>query len=337
MKSTSDDIRQWLHKQSDWLQDAAERLLKQGTLNSADAKDLVARLTTADGQKVTAHRTFDSLAQASSVGSDLRLKSIGAVTGIEGLAPRRPLAFGQTNLTVVYGHNGSGKSSYARLLKKVTGKPRASDLKSNVFQVGPVQGQCQFTYELAGESVSTQWVANAAPVGALRAVDIFDADEAAHYLSNESAATYTPPIVALFENLALACDQVKAQLQDEQVKLVKSLPTLPHEYAATVAGTSLSSLKPEVTEATLSAWLVWTAENENALIQVTERLKTTDHAALAKQKRQRRHRYSRSPRGCNRRLMPIASQPWNIFVHCVQPLKPNGRLPPKPRRWNPLS
>ena len=285
MKSTSDDIRQWLHKQSDWLQDAAERLLKQGTLNSADAKDLVARLKTADGQKVTAHRTFDSLAQASSVGSDLRLKSIGAVTGIEGLAPRRPLAFGQTNLTVVYGHNGSGKSSYARLLKKVTGKPRASDLKSNVFQVGPVQGQCQFTYELAGESVSTQWVANAAPVGALRAVDIFDADEAAHYLSNESAATYTPPIVALFENLALACDQVKAQLQDEQVKLVKSLPTLPHEYAATVAGTSLSSLKPEVTEATLSAWLVWTAENENALIQVTERLKTTDHAALAKQKR----------------------------------------------------
>lgn len=118
--------------------------------------------------------------QPSTTGLDLRLKSIGPLTGIEGLAPRRPLAFGQTNLTVVYGHNGSGKSSYARLLKKVTGKPRASDLKSNVFQAGPVQGQCQFTYELAGENMSTEWLANAVPVEALRAVDIFDTDEAAH-------------------------------------------------------------------------------------------------------------------------------------------------------------
>ena len=116
MKSTSDDIRQWLHKQQDWLQDASERLLKQGSLSSADVNDLVARLKTADGQKITGHRTFDSLMQPSTAGLDLRLKSISELTGIEGLAPRSPLTFGSTNLTVVYGHNGSGKSSYARLL-----------------------------------------------------------------------------------------------------------------------------------------------------------------------------------------------------------------------------
>ena len=285
MKSTSDDIRQWLHKQSDWLQDAAERLLKQGSLSPTDVKDLVTRLRTAVGQKVTVHRTFDSLVGASTTGSHLRLTSIGELTGIEGLAPRRPLTFGQNNLTVIYGHNGSGKSSYARLLKKVTGKPRASDLKSNVFQAAPVQGQCKFTYQLAGEDISTEWVANAPAVEALRAVDIFDTDEAVHYLSSESAAAYTPPIVALFENLAVACDQVKAQLQDEQGKLVKALPALPHEYVVTVAGKSYSSLKPEVTEATLSALLAWTDESEKTLTQTTERLKTADHAALAKQKR----------------------------------------------------
>lgn len=288
MKSTSDDIRQWLNKQPDWLQDAAERLLKQGSLSATDVKDLVAHLRTADGQKVTLHRTFDSLVRPSTTSSHLRLKSIGALTGIEGLAPRRPLTFGQKNLTVVYGHNGSGKSSYARLLKKVTGKPRASDLKSNVFQAMPVQGQCQFTYQLAGEDVSTEWVANAPAVDALRAVDIFDTDEAVHYLSSESAAAYTPPIVALFENLASACDQVKAQLQDEQGKLVKALPALPYEYMATAAGKSYSSLRPEAAEATLSALLAWSDENEKALTQTTERLKTADHAALAKQKRSKK-------------------------------------------------
>lgn len=285
MKSTSDDIRQWLHKQQDWLQDASERLLKQGSLSSADVNDLVALVKTADGQKVTRHRTFDSLAQPSTAGLELRLKSIGALTGIEGLAPRRPLTFGPTNLTVVYGHNGSGKSSYARLLKKVTGKPRALDLKPDVFQAVPVQGQCQFTYELDGLEMSTEWLSNAAPVAALRAIDIFDTDEAGHYLSNESAAAYTPPVVALFVNLALACDQVKAQLQDEQGKLMKALPALPHEYSATAAGKSYASLKADVTEVTLSALLTWLSESETALTQATERLKTTDHAALAKQKR----------------------------------------------------
>lgn len=285
MKSTSDDIRQWLHKQQDWLQDASERLLKQGSLSSADVNDLVARLKTADGQKITGHRTFDSLMQPSTAGLDLRLKRISELTGIEGLAPRSPLTFGSTNLTVVYGHNGSGKSSYARLLKKVTGKPRALDLKSDVFQAVPVQGKCQFTYELNGVEVSTKWLSNAAPVGALRAVDIFDADEAGHYLSNESAAAYTPPVVALFENLALACDQVKAQLQDEQGKLMKALPALPHEYTATAAGKSYASLKADLAEASLSALLTWPSEKETKLTQVIERLKTTDHAALAKQKR----------------------------------------------------
>jgi energy-coupling factor transporter ATP-binding protein EcfA2 len=285
MKTTSDDIRQWLHKQPDWLQDAAERLLKQGLLSPIDVKDLVTRLRTAEGQKVTVHRKFDSLIAASTTGSHLRLTSIGELTGIEGLAPRRPLTFGQNNLTVIYGHNGSGKSSYARLLKKVTGKPRASDLKSNVFQAAPVQGQCKFTYQTAGESISTEWVANAPAIEALRAVDIFDTDEAVHYLSSESAAAYTPPIVALFENLAVACDQVKAQLQEEQGKLVKALPVLPHEYLATVAGKSYSSLKPEVTEATLCVLFAWKDESEKALTKATERLKTADHAALAKQKR----------------------------------------------------
>lgn len=288
MKSTSDDIRQWLKRQPDWLQDASERLLKQATLSSPDVKDLVASLKTVAGQKITEHRTFDSLVQPSSAGADLRLKSIGALIGIEGLAPRRPLVFGQTNLTVVYGSNGSGKSSYTRLLKKVTGKPRALDLKSNVFQEAPIQGQCQFTYELAGVDLSTKWLTNAAPIAALRAVDIFDADEATHYLSSESAAAYTPPVVALFENLALACDQVKAQLQDEQGKLVKALPVLPHEYSATAVGKSYSSLKADVAETALSALLTWKDENEKALSQATERLKTTDHAALAKQKRSKK-------------------------------------------------
>lgn len=285
MPLNSDDIRQWLLKQPDWLQEAADRLLNNGLLSQVDVGDLVDLFKTPEGQAASSHRLFPGLLLPADANVHLRLKSIAEISGIEGLAPRRPLAFGKSNLTVVYGHNGSGKSSYARLLKKATGKPRAQDLKANVFQPKTNESKCKLIFELAGAEAQADWVANAAPIDALRAVDIFDAEEAAHYLRSETAAAYTPPIVSMFELLAAACDLVKANLQAEQDKLVKALPSLPLEYITTTIGKSYSSLKHDVSTATLNDWLTWTQENEKALSHVIERLKTSDHGALAKQKR----------------------------------------------------
>lgn len=134
-----EEIRAWLLKQQDWFQETADRLLRQGQLLPQDITDLVALLKTPEGQKVTKHRAFDGLMGAPAGTNEVRLLRIDGVSGIENLGPRYPLDFGTGNLTVIYGHNGSGKSSYTRVLKKVSGKPRAVDLKANVFQVVPVE------------------------------------------------------------------------------------------------------------------------------------------------------------------------------------------------------
>lgn len=52
------EIRAWLLKQNDWLQEAADRLLKNGELSPADIAALVAILKTPAGQKPTKHRSF---------------------------------------------------------------------------------------------------------------------------------------------------------------------------------------------------------------------------------------------------------------------------------------
>jgi hypothetical protein len=166
------------------LQEAAERLLKQVNLNAVDLQSVCRLLKSPDGQRVTKHRVFDELVLPPHVEGELRLSSIGAVQGIENLAPRHPLTFGPGNLNVIYGHNGSGKSSYTRILKKVSGKPRASELKSNVFQAAPAEQKCRVTYELAGQSATCEWRANDAAINELRAVDVFDSDEAIHYLNS---------------------------------------------------------------------------------------------------------------------------------------------------------
>lgn len=284
MDAIHKEIRAWLLTQPEWLQEAAERLLKQGTLDNADLQAICALLKTPGGQAVTRHRVFDGLVPTPQVGGELRLSSIGEVLGIENLVPRQPLVFGTGNLTVIYGHNGSGKSSYTRILKKASGNPRANDLKSNVFQAAPAGKSCRIAYEMAGQSGGCDWDATGAPIDAIRALDVFDSDEAAHYLRSESAAAYTPPVVGMFEALAAACDQIKIMLQNEQDRLVSTLPALPPDYAATISGQRYKELG-NTSEAAREFLLTWTEAEAQKLGDLTERLKVADHSALARQKR----------------------------------------------------
>ena len=285
MPAIQDEIREWLLTQQDWLQEAADRLMKKGELAPADLNDVCTILKTHAGQAISKHRTFDSLADAPNVGSKLRLVGIGEVLGIENLVPRQPLTFGNGNLTVIYGHNGSGKSSYTRILKKASGKPRATALKPNVFQAAPAQRKCQITYQLGDQSITAEWHADASPIDAIRAVDIFDSDEASHYLSKESAAAYTPPMVGMFETLASACDQIKTMLQTEQSQLVSALPTIPPNFALTEPARRYVALTAATTEAAIQQLVSWTEDDGRKLNELNERLKVADPAALARQKR----------------------------------------------------
>jgi hypothetical protein len=285
MLAIQEEIREWLLTQKDWLQEAADRLLKQGMLAGDDLKDVCTILKSQVGQTITKHRNFDGLVDAPNAGSELRLVSIGDVQGIENLAPRQPLTFGNGNLTVIYGHNGSGKSTYTRILKKASGKPRATALKPNVFQAAPAQRKCQITYQLGDQQTTAEWTVDAPPIDAIRAVDIFDSDEAVHYLSKESAAAYTPLMVGMFERLAAACDQIRAMLQAEQNQLVSALPALPPIFALTEPARRYGALTAETTEAGIQQLVSWTEDDNRSLNEINERLKVADPAALARQKR----------------------------------------------------
>lgn len=285
MSDISQEIIGWLHQQQDWLQDAAERLHNSGSLSEADIDQLVARLKSEEGQMVTTSRRFESLGGASQSVAELRLLSLGDIKGIENLAPRRPLDFGTGNLVVVYGPNGSGKSSYTRILKKACGKPLAKELKPHAFQAPPAERTCTIRYKVAAAEQTVAWSPTSAALLDLQAVDFFDADAAAFYLSKEAEASYTPPMVALFEGLADACNLVKSKLQAEQALLVSALPALPPGYVSTEAGTAYQGLTADLSVADLQRLITWADADQAALDQLAERLKAVDPDLVAKQKR----------------------------------------------------
>lgn len=285
MEEIHKEIMDWLLTQPDWLQEAAERLLRQGDLGAGDLSGLCSMIKTPEGRKTTNHRAFDELLNVPEIDGEIRISSLGEIGGIENLAPRQPLLMGNGNLVVIYGHNGSGKSGYTRILKKASGKPRAVPLKPNVFAAAPASQKCRIAYEISGGEKNIEWDANGSDVVDLRAMDVFDSEEASHYLRNESAASYTPPVVGMFEALAWACDQVKAMLQTEQNALTGALPATPLAFSLTEPIQRYRALRPEITEANLETLLQWTEDDAKKLTDIAERLKVADPAALAKQKR----------------------------------------------------
>ncbi len=154
MTNTRSEIISWLNKQQEWLQDAAEKLLSVGMLTEEHIADIVKSLKA--GTANDKQRNFENLTGTFNPTDDLRLVSIGDIHGIENLAPRTPLNFGKGNLVVVYGRNGSGKSGYTRILKRACGKPRAAELKPNVFQTPPSNPKCCITYLLADRESCSQ-------------------------------------------------------------------------------------------------------------------------------------------------------------------------------------
>lgn len=284
MTELHQDVKGWLQMQKDWLQQAAELLLAKGLLDDNDIVGLAEHLKTIAGQTVTNNRAFNGLVAGAIQTAEVRLKSIGDITGIENLGPSSPLNFGEGNLCVIYGNNGSGKSGYARLVKKATGKPGAKELRPNVFKAAPAEQKCKFDFN-DGSDKTVEWHASAAPIEALRAVDIFDADAANNYLTRDNEATYTPPLVSLFDKLVGIVISVKERLEAQQAALVKALPAIPQQYAATKSGAQYSGLRANSNAVEVQKIQAWTDAEEQELVQLNERLAATDPAALARQKR----------------------------------------------------
>lgn len=285
MDTVQTQIREWLWGQQDWLQDAAHRLLTKGSISDDEIGELAKSLKSKAGQSSNRDRSFNELVDSTTSSSHLRLIRLSNVRGIESLAPRRPLDFGTESLVVIYGHNGAGKSGYTRLLKRVSGKPRAAILRTNIFEDPAIDRGCQITIRRADKEEVIDWHPDDAPVDMLRGLDIFDTDEATQYLSKENAASYSHPMLAMFEALASICDRIKGSLQGEQDALVSSLPRVPTTFLGTSAGKAYLGLTARASQAQVANLKAWTERDQLALELLRGRLAQVDPASIARQKR----------------------------------------------------
>ncbi|MDN3709706.1 hypothetical protein QW060_22410 [Myroides ceti] len=105
-------------------------------------------------------------------------------------------------MTIVYGGNGSGKSSYSRILRKLCWSRNPSvTLKKNVFNPSSNQQQVDFIVEDNGSNINFSWTENSPSNPILNSFFVFDNDCGDIYINNENPTEYKPVGIDVLEKI----------------------------------------------------------------------------------------------------------------------------------------
>ena len=219
-------LLEWANKQPGWARDALRRHATSATLSlsESDKVEIRDRVRHHSGFPADPAPVCDPLSAghlADVVGSPSRqaiLCSLGPVENLNRLAPNQQLQFATYGLTLVYGDNGSGKSGYARIAKKLCRSLTSADLLGNVFEAGAkAPASVQVRYRLAGDQQVTEatWTDGTPAPTDLSNISVFDSHNARLYVDQENRISYLPKDIALLQRHSEYCAEMEAAFQKE--------------------------------------------------------------------------------------------------------------------------
>lgn len=147
----------------------------------------------------------------------LRLLRISDTSHVNRLIDGQEIAFND-RITVVYGENASGKSGYARVLKRVAGARSAGRVLPDVYTSSPGTPTATIMYSLGSDTETVAWREGSAPVPVLGRVCVFDAPAAPLHVDDDLTYLYTPTDIALFEYAHAALSKTRDLLSAERAR-----------------------------------------------------------------------------------------------------------------------
>lgn len=233
------DILDWSQNRPSFVRDALRRLITTTTLTQNDIDELVqlVKRECGDTTITLAPLPLDSThipIISTSSGNYPKLISLSNPINICALHNQGNLQFANMGLTVVYGNNGSGKSSYSRILSKLCWSRNPSvTLKKNVFNPSASRQQVDFVIEDNGSNVSFTWTENSPSNPLLNSIFVFDNDCGDIYINNENPTEYKPVGIDVLEKLITTFTNIHQTLGSSIISYNTQKPTLPQNLLQT--------------------------------------------------------------------------------------------------------
>ena len=242
-------LPEWAKGQPNWQQHALKKLAEVGSIQSLGLKGAeefkkeLKKILSAEvnGENIE----FNSIAEAdipntTEEESQTYLKSLGPVKNIDKLeSGQKPFRFiGSNGLNVIFGHNGSGKSGYARILRYLCrshGEAQLpiGDATREANSKWEVKISCTIkNFDSTESDISATWEEkeekeSRLPLECLRRVAFFDDNAVNTYLNKKRELFYVPPEIRLYDELGDLAEEFERERKDKVNSLETSLGNLP--------------------------------------------------------------------------------------------------------------
>jgi energy-coupling factor transporter ATP-binding protein EcfA2 len=275
--SAIEKIIKWAQSLPGWQADAVRRFLEQGELTQEDRTQLYQMLKVSGGiDKECMLPVFPQVGAFSGTGKGqqpIRLERILDIQHVNAVRNGSTIPFAHAGITVVYGQNGCGKSSYARILKRAC---RARDTKEpihqNVFDPSE-KGPATATIKIAEGSTSDiklLWVDGQNADERLAQVSFFDSKCARVIVDDNNEAVYVPYGCQVFDLLVELTKDFRARLQAERP--ISNEPSVAGIVIGTKAHLFVQQLSRNTPPEEIAAATDWTQVDEDTLDSVTARI-----------------------------------------------------------------
>lgn len=264
----------------EWQSDAVRRLLVQDTLTDDDRQDLLSMFKSLhglllDGATPPKPQPLQKgmVSGAPKSKADVVLKAVKGLRSVNKIPDGSALPFGHQGLTAIYGENGSGKSGYARVLKRAC---RARDnqerILPNVYgSAVPTPAKATFKLSIsAGADQEIEWEAGKPSHETLTNITVFDSKCARVIVDEKNEATYLPYGAHVFEELVSLLNWMKQQI--EAGKPEPEPLQWPEITPSTTPGVFLASLTHETKEEKVEHAVAWTDDDADKLEELTRKL-----------------------------------------------------------------
>lgn len=271
------------------------RLFLRPELAQEDFDDLYAMLKAARGLPDTENRQPIPLAQEhlpaqATPASPIVLLTLRDLKNVNRIAPGQKLAFSPTGITIVYGGTGSGKSGYARVLKRACRARDSSEtVHPNAFDLSAAGSipEAVFDIDVGGTPSSTVWKRDSASPDELSSIAVFDGRCARAYLNDEQDVAYLPYGLDIVESLGQRVLPVLSQRLNAEIAAVNA-DTTPFTdlVGETVVGKLVRSLSASTDPLTVASLATLSADETTRLADLDKTLAEQDPLAKAKLLRQ---------------------------------------------------
>ena len=290
------DIITWSNNKAPFIKDAIRRILHCTVLTAQDIQEIKELLKKEHGFEgitlVPSPATNADIPPIITSTNQVRLKQISSPHNISALYESTTLNFSPDGLTIVYGKNGSGKSSFSKILKKLCwSRDNGVVLKKNVYTASTEVQSVSIKYTKGDVETNFVWQEGQPTDENLNSVYIFDTKCAGIYLNQDNPAEYKPAGIEVLERLLQLYEKLTRLINEDISLLVKEKDELPEKYRNTETYRWYQNLET-LNRADIEAKLSLTIEQINHKLSLETSLKDANPAETNKNLVHKLNRYN---------------------------------------------